>query len=180
MKVINTIPVNFLFLMFFLIPAMATAQIQADSYLNRVEFHLQQASNKLLMLAEVFPEDDYNWSPDGVAMTVAEVLTHIVRYNYSIPSEWLGIDIPETVELSRIDQIQNKAEVINELNKSITHVKGFLHTLTAETLTSPAAIYGSETENWAALFFMITHLNEHTGQLISYARMNGITPPWSN
>jgi hypothetical protein len=25
----------------------------------------------------------------------------------------------------------------------------------------------------------VTHLHEHLGQLIAYARMNGIKPPWS-
>jgi uncharacterized damage-inducible protein DinB len=26
---------------------------------------------------------------------------------------------------------------------------------------------------------IIVHANEHMGQLIAYARMSGITPPWS-
>ena len=26
---------------------------------------------------------------------------------------------------------------------------------------------------------IIVHANEHMGQLIAYARMNGIVPPWS-
>jgi hypothetical protein len=26
---------------------------------------------------------------------------------------------------------------------------------------------------------IIIHANEHMGQLVAYARMNGITPPWS-
>ena len=26
---------------------------------------------------------------------------------------------------------------------------------------------------------MIAHANEHMGQLVAYARMNGIVPPWS-
>jgi uncharacterized damage-inducible protein DinB len=163
-----------------LFPAKTFAQIQTDSYLNRVEFHFQMASNKLLMLAEEFPEETYEWSPDGVAMTVAGVLTHIIRYNYTIPSSWLGIDTPQSVNLSEIDQIKNKDAVIEELKLSINHVNGFIHNLADETLVHPAVIYGSDSENWAALFMMITHLNEHTGQLISYARMNGITPPWSN
>jgi hypothetical protein len=26
---------------------------------------------------------------------------------------------------------------------------------------------------------MVTHMHEHLGQMIAYARMNGVTPPWS-
>jgi uncharacterized damage-inducible protein DinB len=27
---------------------------------------------------------------------------------------------------------------------------------------------------------IIVHANEHMGQLIAYARMSGVVPPWSN
>lgn len=105
MKVTSALPLSALILIFVAAPAVVTAQISTESYLKRVDFHFHSASNKLLMLADVFPDETYGWSPDGVAMTVAEVLTHIVRYNYSIPSTWLGMDIPESIDLSEIDQM---------------------------------------------------------------------------
>jgi uncharacterized damage-inducible protein DinB len=32
---------------------------------------------------------------------------------------------------------------------------------------------------WGSFWRIIVHANEHMGQLIVYARMNGIVPPWS-
>jgi uncharacterized damage-inducible protein DinB len=29
------------------------------------------------------------------------------------------------------------------------------------------------------MFFLAVHEHEHLGQMIAYARMNGITPPWT-
>ena len=32
---------------------------------------------------------------------------------------------------------------------------------------------------WAVLLQLLAHMNEHLGQSIAYARMNGVVPPWS-
>ena len=40
-------------------------------------------------------------------------------------------------------------------------------------------LYGRRVAGWAVLFQLIAHMNEHVGQSVSYARMNGIVPPWS-
>jgi uncharacterized damage-inducible protein DinB len=31
----------------------------------------------------------------------------------------------------------------------------------------------------AIMFFLASHNHEHLGQMIAYARSNGVTPPWS-
>jgi hypothetical protein len=40
-------------------------------------------------------------------------------------------------------------------------------------------LYGRDVPQWAVLFQLISHMNEHLGQSIAYARMNSIVPPWS-
>ncbi len=40
-------------------------------------------------------------------------------------------------------------------------------------------LYGRTVGEWAVLLQLVTHMNEHLGQSIAYARMNGIVPPWS-
>ena len=46
-------------------------------------------------------------------------------------------------------------------------------------LAKPAELYGREVESWAVLLQLLTHMNEHLGQAIAYARMNRVVPPWS-
>jgi len=43
----------------------------------------------------------------------------------------------------------------------------------------PTGLYGRTVGEWAVLFQLVTHMNEHLGQSIAYARMNGVVPPWS-
>ena len=40
-------------------------------------------------------------------------------------------------------------------------------------------LYGRQVGEWAVLLQLVTHMNEHLGQSIAYARMNGVVPPWS-
>jgi hypothetical protein len=39
--------------------------------------------------------------------------------------------------------------------------------------------FPGEFTSMSAILISLGHTNEHLGQLIAYARMNGITPPWS-
>jgi len=40
-------------------------------------------------------------------------------------------------------------------------------------------MFGRETTNRVVYLTILSHAHEHMGQSIAYARMNGITPPWS-
>ena len=44
---------------------------------------------------------------------------------------------------------------------------------------TPATIFGRQTTKRDACMLTVVHAHEHLGQLIAYARSNGITPPWS-
>jgi len=46
-------------------------------------------------------------------------------------------------------------------------------------LASQTQLYGRNVQQWAVLLQLLAHMNEHLGQSIAYARMNGVVPPWS-
>jgi hypothetical protein len=39
--------------------------------------------------------------------------------------------------------------------------------------------FPGEYTDMSAVLISVGHSNEHLGQLVAYARMNGITPPWN-
>jgi hypothetical protein len=41
-------------------------------------------------------------------------------------------------------------------------------------------VFGMDMTGRSFSFFMARHLGEHLGQLIAYARVNGVVPPWSD
>jgi uncharacterized damage-inducible protein DinB len=155
------------------------AQDFSGEFTERYYWHFEQSSEKVVSLAETMPEGIYNWSPDGEAMSVARVFMHIARHNYMIPERWLGIPAPDHIEQDKMEEIGDKETVVSMLEESIEHVRSFSGELTDKKLFETVTIFGEETKSWAALMLLITHMNEHAGQSVSYARMNGIIPAWS-
>lgn len=146
-----------------------------DEMLNQFE----NASEKMVALAEAMPADAYDWSPDGEAMPVGQVYMHIARYNYVLPEMALDKEAPGDLDLDNMEEIRDKEEVIEHLKQSNDYLKNLVSELSDEELNASTELYGRTVEKWSALLQLQTHLNEHLGQSIAYARMNEITPPWS-
>ena len=85
-------------------------------------------------------------------------------------------------ELEREDAekaIVSKGEVVAYLRRSLDAVKIARAGLKPGESQRKVVIQG-ETVNVDGMYLRILcHDNEHMGQLIAYARMNGVVPPWS-
>jgi len=158
--------------------APAAAQMPTEF---RDEFlaHFESSSAKVEALAEAIPEDLYTWSPGEGVMEIGHVYMHIARYNFMYLEENLGIPAPEDVDLATLEEIRGKGDVVAMLGRSVEHVRTHAGAMTADDLTAETVLYGRRVAGWAVLFQLLAHMNEHVGQSVSYARMNGIAPPWS-
>ena len=164
-------------------PSHAQAQAMGGDFLTEFKGQFRASSGKLVALAEAMPESTYDWSPGEGVASVARVFMHIARYNYMYPHENLGRDVPvsrgeyEGWEDKSGDM--TKAEVVGILRASMDYVRELVEGMTAADLNRSTRLYGREVAESAVLFQLITHMNEHLGQSIAYARMNGVVPPWS-
>ena len=50
----------------------------------------------------------------------------------------------------------------------------------ASSLDRQTELCGRDVGEWAVMLQLVTQMNEHLGESIAYARMDGIVPPWSN
>lgn len=160
----------------------AHAQTQAATPPGfRDEFILQfrNSTIKLVELAEAMPADRYAWSPGEGVMPVGQVYAHIARYNYYYPQTGLGIAVPEGVDLENMEKTADKAQVVEMLKRSVEHVTTHVRQLPESQLSQTTKLYGRDVPQWAVLFQLLAHMNEHLGQSIAYARSNGVVPPWS-
>jgi len=70
--------------------------------------------------------------------------------------------------------------VIDLLKRSFVHAKQAVATLTDADMEKTADWIGGRKATYREIIFFLTaHQHEHLGQSIAYARMNGITPPWT-
>ena len=157
------------------------AAAQASPTDFRTEFLAQfdASAGKLVALAEAMPAERFDWRPSEGVASVAEAYTHIARYNYVYPRQGLGVAVPAGMDLDAMEARRAKAEVVEALRASLQHVRTAVSGMSDADLAAPARLYGRDITRWAVLFQLITHMNEHLGQEIAYARMNGVVPPWS-
>jgi len=164
--------------------ASAPASAQAPAgLLEELEGQFGASSRKLVALAEAMPESTYGWSPGEGVASVARVYLHIARYNYMYPHENMGRDTPvPPAEYRRWEDDagdMEKEEVVRILSGSMDYVRSVSSAMSAEGLDEVTTLYGRQVGEWAVLLQLITHMNEHLGQSIAYARTNGVVPPWS-
>ena len=136
---------------------------------------IELAENHVEALAEKFPQEKYGWHPEG-ARTTSEVFMHIAAGNYGY-SRMIGTPPPEGTNGAALSKITDKAKVIETLKASFAHIKQAIQN--APDVDKAIKLYGRDGTVREAMIVAAAHCHEHLGQLIAYARVNGIVPPWS-
>ncbi len=162
-----------------LMPALAAAAPAPPKHGFRAEFlhDLADVERKIVDLAMATPAEKYGWRPAPGVRSVSEVYMHIAGGNYFLAS-FVGMKPPAYDEAS-LEKIGDKARVLEELKKSFAHIRNAALKATDADLDKRIQMFGNGTTERAAFMQALTHLHEHLGQSIAYARMNGVVPPWS-
>lgn len=155
-----------------------SAQSSNEAFRDLFQMQFDNAS-RVLQLAEVMPEDTYDWRPDEGVRSVGEVYTHIASANIFFLQNVFGINPPAGIDMSTLDSLTDKEEIVNALRIMTEHVQESVAEIPDSALDEPASLFGMNTNGQGILSFLISHMSEHYGQSIAYARMNGVTPPWS-
>lgn len=158
----------------------ASAQMSSTAFRDEFLGQFDASAEKLVALARAIPAEHYGWEPmEGVA-SVAQAFMHIARYNYGYPATALGVPAPAGIDYESWEaQVTDKERAVAILERSMEHVRQVARGMDAAALEKQTRLYGRDVPQWAVLFQLITHMNEHLGQEIAYARMNGVVPPWS-
>ena len=162
-----------------LIPEATRAQGDAGGARDALMGHFNYSAGRITALAEAMPADSYGWRPGEGVMSVEEVYTHIARYNYYYLESSLGVAAPDDVDVASMEEITGKDAVVEVLQRSVQHVRDAMSELPPERLNAEVTLYGRSVPGWQVLLQLVTHMNEHVGQSIAYARTNGVVPPWS-
>jgi DinB family protein len=143
---------------------------------------LETLRGKFVGLAEAFPQDKYTWRPMDGVRSVSEVLMLAAMEGYTfIPSSFgaKNADLGSREEMGKLRTITDKAQIVEHINKGFAHAKKELEALDASTLTGKRKVMGRDLSVTDIALAIGGDLHEHLGQMIAYARMNHIVPPWS-
>jgi uncharacterized damage-inducible protein DinB len=161
-----------------LLPARLAAQgaPPATGFKAEVSRSIEDAEKKVIALAEKFPAEKYSWHPEG-ARSTGEAFMHIVSGNYGYAA-FMGTPRPEGITRESLAKITEKPQIIEALKKSFAHLKMAIANV-SDMEKSVKLFGGREGTVREVMLLAATHDHEHMGQLIAYARVNGIVPPWS-
>ena len=133
-------------------------------------------------LAGAMPEDKYSFKPTPAQQSFGERVLHVAQVNLMV-LQGLGartrapaIDMNATAKVPAMAALQRVGEygvaVIKELGEQGLEAR----------IDSPgplAFFMGPKLSRQRALYFLMEHSQDTYGQLVVYARLNGITPPAS-
>lgn len=155
-----------------------------DDLIGYLGKRIETARDKFLQLADAVPESDWDYRPMEGVRSFGEVFIHIAADNWA--PVWMDIQVGEEAPVVRsMDAFRDyqaaarpKAETRAELEHSFRYLLAALgasrgHWRDRVTMGDTEWEMG---QMWIAL---TTHMHEHLGQSIAYARANRIVPPWS-
>lgn len=135
-------------------------------------------ASQLISLAEATPAEKFAWRPAAGVRSTSEVYMHIVIADFWLLSV-TGPKMPPDLTRDAEKTVTTKPEVIAWLKRSLDAVKEAHLKETPQDLVRKVHVADRDsTVDWIYLRIII-HANEHMGQLIAYARMSGVVPPWS-
>jgi len=168
--------------LFFTTTLIAQEPVLVEEFVGQVVY----VQKKIIDLANAVPEVDYTWRPAEGVRSVSEVYLHVAFANY-ICVTVSGGKVPEEVgfemDFSKADawatQTTDKTVILEKVNESFEILKERIGNLTEEDLNREVEVFGMKMSTRNFIISMIGHCHEHLGQSIAYARINGVTPPWS-
>ena len=136
-------------------------------------------SRQLIVLAEATPAEKFTWRPAEGVRSMSEVYMHIALTNFDLLSV-TGPKMPADITSDDMEKtVTTKADVIAWLKRSIEAVKNARAAVKPADLRRKVKVDNHDATVDSVYLRIIIHANEHMGQLVAYARMNGIVPPWS-
>lgn len=163
-------------------PARAQDISKEDAAAMKAAFlaDLETVKGKFVQLGGAFPDDKMSWRPMEGVRSVAEVLALVAsEFNGFVPSGIGGKAGAPREEMQALAKSTNKAELIAAINKTFEHTKAQFAAADPATLTGKRAVMGQQRSLNDVALMIGGDLHEHLGQLIAYARMNKVVPPWS-
>jgi len=155
-----------------------TANTHPGGIRGELLLQLDDAEEKLLSLAQAVPQEKYTWRPQKGVRSISEVYMHIADGTSRLLRN-ADFEPPAILDDDYLEQITDKEKVINLLKLALEHTRDAIIKTPDAKMNIRTTLLGKRTTYRGVFLQVITHMHEHLGQSIAYARMNDIVPPWT-
>jgi uncharacterized damage-inducible protein DinB len=143
------------------------------------------AQKEIMDLENAIPDQKMTWRPNDQVRSVSEVYLHIAFANYLLVN-FAGITPPADIAVGSMEDATkwekattNKKEISEKLQKSFDFLKDAVKNMPEANLDNSVTFFGQKMTVRGLLLTVLSHMHEHLGQSIAYARMVGVVPPWT-
>ncbi len=157
--------------------APSPAPSRSDEMLDR----WNDIGNKLIAMAQDFPEDKYDFKLQKDERTFAQNLLHAAALDFvlirRVSGSTLGPDFGEGDNPSR-DVFKTKADVVKFVQEAVADGAQVIQRQGDAGLDNTSISFGNRLAHNSSIWtFAIEHSGEHYGQLVVYYRANNLVPP---
>jgi hypothetical protein len=156
--------------------APGPARSRAEETLDR----WNDIGNKLVAMAQDFPEDKYDFKLQKDQRTFADNLLHAAAFQYvvarRVSGSNIGPDFGEGDNPSR-DAFKTKADVVKFVKQAVADGASVIQQQGDAGLDKTTKWGSRLAHNSYLWMFAIEHSGEHYGQLVVYYRANNLVPP---
>jgi len=154
-------------------PARSRSEEMLDNWNN--------IGNKLVAMAQDFPEDKYDFKVQKDQRTFALNLLHAAALDFvlirRISGSNVGPDFGEGDNPTR-DQFKTKADVVKFVQEAVADGAKVIQQQGDTGLDNTTKFFGNRMAHNSSIWtFAIEHSAEHYGQLVVYYRANDLVPP---
>jgi uncharacterized damage-inducible protein DinB len=161
--------------------AQTATDTSAPSYDMKAQalLDLQTVNKKCVDLAQAVPADKLTWRPSPDARSFAEVFLHVAGERYGILS-MMGANPPAEFKAKEFEKsTTDKDRIVEDLNQSWDFASKAINGMTNADYAKLLPKLGPQANEGDVIYILVADAHEHLGQLIAYARQNGIVPPWT-
>jgi len=155
----------------------SSARSRSDEMVDR----WNDIGNKLIVMAQDFPEDKYDFKVQKQERTFALNLLHAAALDFvlirRISGSNLGPDFGQGDNPTR-DAFKRKADIVKFVQEAVAAGAKVIQQQGDAGLDNTTKFFGNRLAHNSSLWtFAIEHSGEHYGQLVVYYRANNLVPP---
>jgi uncharacterized damage-inducible protein DinB len=153
------------------------ARSRSDEMLER----WNDIGNKLIAMAQDFPENKYDFKIQPFERTFAQNLLHAAALDFvlirRVSGSNLGPDFGQGDNPSR-EVFKTKADVVKFVQEAVADGAKVIQQQGDAGLDNTSKFFGNRLAHNSSIWtFAIEHSGEHYGQLVAYYRANNLAPP---
>lgn len=159
----------------FAAPAAAQEMQHGSMAVASVKPLYEQVKGWIVRSAELMPEENYSFKPTAEVRSWGELVGHVANASYMFCAGASGTPSPSSADA---EKLTSKADLVKAVRDAFAFCDS-AYSVNDMKAMEEVEFFGQKGTRLWVLAFNVTHDFEHYGNMVTYLRLKGLTPPSS-